>query len=160
MKISLIAAMTPDRVIGLNNTLPWHLPADLKHFKKLTQNKVVVMGHYTFNSIGKLLPDRTNVILTRRPLKVEGAKIMSSLEEVLRTFSLEKELMIIGGAQLFKQTLPIADRLYLTVIEVFLAGDVYFPEFNTNQWKEIFSERHEPDEKNHYAYRFTEWIKI
>ncbi len=153
--ISMIAAMAENRVIGLNNTMPWHLPADLAWFKKNTINKPIVMGSNTFNSIGKPLPNRRNLILTRKlDRDIEGCDLFDSPEAILADTFDEPELMITGGAQLYQLFLPMADRLYLTLIDAQLDGDTYFPEYSQFKWKETFREQHDADEKNIHPYTF------
>lgn len=157
----MIAAMAGDRVIGLKNKMPWHLPADLAWFKKNTLNKPIVMGRNTYNSIGRPLPNRRNLVLTRKIAhSIEGCELFDSPEAVLADVSDEAESMIIGGAQLYRAFLPMANRLYLTLIDANLEGDTFFPEYKTYQWKESFREQHEADEKNAYAYTFVILDKI
>ncbi|MFC3885238.1 type 3 dihydrofolate reductase [Bacillus songklensis] len=154
--ISLIAAMDENRLIGKNNDLPWRLPADLAYFKKVTMGRTVVMGRKTFESIGKPLPGRENVIVTsRQDYKAEGAAVVHSLDELLAFDNHSKELFIIGGARLYEQTLPHANRLYLTEIQEQFEGDTYFPVFNQSEWNVIFKEQGVKDEKNSYTYFFT-----
>jgi dihydrofolate reductase len=134
--ISIIAAMDNDRVIGNNNSLPWNLPADMKRFKNLTAGKPIIMGSKTFESIGKALPDRDNIVLTDD----ENYK--------------DREIMICGGASVYGQFLDRADRMYLTIIDHKFKGDAFFPEFDQSQWQEKENIRHEPDENNRYHYSF------
>ena len=143
MIISLIAAMGKNRIIGKDNSLPWKLPEDMKRFKELTQGKPVVMGRKTFESIGKPLPNRKNIILTNdKNYKKEGCIIVHSVQEALIPSKGDKEIMVIGGEQIFKEFLPIANRMYLTFIDENFEGDAYFPEYNKNEWKEIKKEEH------------------
>lgn len=151
MKISLIAAMARHRVIGKTNQLPWHLPADLKHFKALTLGKTVVMGRKTFEAIGKPLPNRKNIVLTRDiHWSSDGVIVAHAWEEVLEMCHGDEELMVIGGAQLYEQTLSKATQLYLTIIDADVEGDAYFPEWNTNEWQEVERQEQGADEKNSY----------
>ncbi|OGT27092.1 MAG: dihydrofolate reductase [Gammaproteobacteria bacterium RIFCSPLOWO2_02_FULL_42_14] len=155
MKLSLIAAVSSNRVIGNNNRLPWHLPADLKHFKNLTLGKPVIMGRKTFDSIGKPLPNRRNIVISRdKNLVIAGCEIFYSIDSALQAVSSEPEVMIIGGANLYAQTIARADQLYLTIIDAKIDGDAFFPAWDKNQWQLISQERHEADEKNQYAYCF------
>lgn len=155
MIISLIAAMDKNRVIGKKNTLPWYLPADLRHFKKLTADKPIIMGSTTFASIGKALPNRTNIVMTRDPAFVaNGCVIVYSLEEALYAANGHDEIMVIGGANIFEQFLPLANKMYLTMIDAEIDGDVYFPAWNPAEWRETSREAHLPDEKNPYSYSF------
>lgn len=154
MKLSLIVAMTKNHVIGLDNQMPWHLPADLACFKKNTLNKPVIMGRKTFESIGKALPKRRNIVLSRQGFTAENIEVVASLADALALVADQEEVMIIGGGHLFAETLARADRLYLTEIETELAGDTFFPAINTEDWQVSFSETHQADEKNQYAYCF------
>lgn len=154
----MISAVAENRVIGNKNALPWHLPADFKYFKEATSGKPIVMGLNTFKSIGeKPLPDRKNVILNNDPNYVspEGCLVAHSIDEVLEILKDEPEIMICGGASVYKQFLPLSQRLYLTFIHQDFEGDTYFPEFNINEWKEIKRIDCEPDEKNPYSYSFV-----
>src|SRR3989344_2366319 len=158
MIISMISAIAENRVIGNKNSLPWHLPADFKYFKAQTLNKPIVMGLKTFESIGsKPLPNRKNIILNNNPnYKIpENCFLARSIEEALEMTKNEDEVMICGGASVYRQFLPLVDRLYLTYIHQNFEGDTLFPEFNINEWKEISREDHEPDEKNKYSYSFV-----
>ena len=154
----MISAIAENRVIGNKNSLPWHLPADFKYFKAQTLNKPIVMGLKTFESIGsKPLPNRKNIILNNNPnYKIpENCFLARSIEEALEMTKNEDEVMICGGASVYRQFLPLADRLYLTYIHQNFEGDTLFQEFNINEWKEISREDHEPDEKNKYSYSFV-----
>jgi len=161
MVISIIAAIGNNRVIGNKNRLPWNLSADMEHFRKLTKGKPIIMGSLTFESIGKALPGRDNIVLTRDPdYKAPGCKIAYSLQEALllaensplgkRT----KEVMICGGVSIYKQYLPRTDRMYLTTIEGDFEGDAFFPEFNMKEWEEKERISYEADENNPYRYSF------
>lgn len=134
--ISLIVAYDENRVMGYNNSMPWHLPGDLAYFKKTTMGKPMIMGRKTFESIGKALPGRTNIVITRDPnYKAEGIVVAHSFEEALEIAKKEeKEIMVIGGEQIFRLALPIADVLYVTKIQHTFQGDTFFPEFG-NEWK-------------------------
>ena len=159
--ISLIVAMDKDRVIGVENKLPWHLPADLKRFKELTLGHHMIMGRKTFDSIGRPLPGRTSVIVSRQAnYKVEGCKVASSLEAALELSRGDTEIFIIGGGDLFAQALPLADRLYLTEIDLRVGrGDVYFPEISAQAWRETERVTHEPDDKNKFRYTYLTYVK-
>jgi len=155
MIISLIAAMAQNRVIGKQNQLPWHLPADLKHFKSITMDKPIVMGRKTFESIGKALPGRQNIIITRdKNFQAENCTIVHSLDEAFEITKDQEEVMVIGGASIYEQALPKTQRIYLTLIHENIEGDTYFPEWNNNEWKETSKETFEPNEKNQYKYSF------
>jgi dihydrofolate reductase len=154
--ISIIAAMAENRVIGANNALPWRLPADLGHFRRLTSGHHVIMGRRNYESIGKPLPDRTNIVITRNPeYRAPGCHVAHSLEEGLALARNDPEIFIIGGADIYRQAFDRADRLYLTLIHASVDGDTYFPEFNERQWREIDRERHQPDAKNSFGYTFV-----
>ncbi len=161
MLLSIMVAMDKNRVIGINNTLPWHLPADLQHFKKTTMGKPIVMGRKTYESIGKPLPGRRNIILTRQSdYQAAGCDIFTDIENLLDNLANESEVMIIGGAEIFKRVLPITQRLYLTLIDHEFAGDTFFPQWHANEWREVASEKHHPDANNPYPYRFVTLDKI
>ncbi len=143
--LSLIVAMAKNRVIGINNTLPWHLPADLKHFKALTMGHHIVMGRKTYESIGKPLPGRTSVVVTRnRELKIDGCIMCGSLPEAIAIAAggSDEEIFIVGGAAIFEQALSLADTLYVTEIQQDIAGDTYFPVFDKIKWRELSREKH------------------
>ncbi len=153
--ISLIAAMANNRIIGKNNALPWHLPADLKHFKNVTMGKPIVMGRKTFESIGRPLPGRQNIIVTRdKNFKAEGCTIIHKINEI-HSCTDAPEIMVIGGAEIYKQLLPQAHRLYLTFIQANFEGDSYFPQWQQDEWREIAREDHVADEINKYDYSFV-----
>jgi dihydrofolate reductase len=140
-RISIIVAMAQNRTIGINNTLPWRCPEDLKHFKALTMGHHMIMGRKTFDSIGKPLPGRTTVVVTRnQSLKIDGCIIAHSLQEAIAACRGDDEIFIVGGAELYTQALPLADTLYLTEIQQNVTGDAHFPSFKTNNWQEISRE--------------------
>ncbi|MEE9342130.1 MAG: type 3 dihydrofolate reductase [Gammaproteobacteria bacterium] len=156
MKISLIVAMAENRAIGKDNQLPWRLSADLKNFKKLTTGKPVIMGRKTFESIGKALPDRLNIVLTRDShFSAENCTVVHSLEAALTAASGAEEVMIMGGAQLYEQTLHQIDKIYLTLVHAQIDGDAFFPKLNSADWLEISRESFEADEKNTENYSFV-----
>lgn len=153
--ISLIAAMAKNRAIGINNRMPWHLPADLRHFKALTVGKPIIMGRKTWESLPGLLPDRPHIVVTRDPnYQAEGCQVVHSIEEALAAAGNVPEVMIVGGAAFYAAMLPQADRLYLTLIETTVEGDAFFPDYNPAEWCEIAHERHDADEKNPFSYSF------
>lgn len=153
MIISLIAAMGRNRVIGKDNSLPWKLPADMKRFRELTLGKPVVMGRKTFESIGKPLPNRKNIILTRdKNYRADGCIVVHSAKGALKAAEGAQEAMIIGGEQIFREFLPKASRMCLTFIGKDFEGDAYFPEYSKNEWKEVKREEHEND----YEYAFVD----
>src|SRR5215217_3254458 len=135
-RISLIVAMARNRVIGANQSIPWHLPGELKMFKSITMGHHMIMGRNTWESIGRLLPGRTTVIVTRQgDYKVPGAIIAASLEDAIAACGDDQETFVIGGAQLYTAALPIADRIYLTEVDADVAGDTFMPEFDMQQWR-------------------------
>jgi len=152
--ISLIAAVDEQGGIGRENKLLCHLPADLKHFKSLTINKPVIMGRKTYESIGRALPERLNIVLSTQPLSIDGAIVASSLEEALALTKDKPEIMIIGGAAIFHQALPIAHRIYLTVIHGTFEADVFFPVIDKNIWSCKTISNQSMDEKNNYDMTF------
>ena len=156
MTISIITAVSENNVIGLDNKLPWHLPADLKHFKSTTMGHHIIMGRKTFESFGKPLPDRVNIIITRqRDFKAGDCIVVHSLEEAIRAVKNDDEPFICGGAAIYKEALQIANKMYLTRIHGSFEGDTFFPEFDQSSWKEIQREEFEPDERNPHRYSFS-----
>ena len=160
-KISLIAAMTDNRVIGIENRLPWKLPSDMKWFRQHTLGKPIVMGRKTFESFGgRTLPERHNIVITRDvAYKLEQASVVHSIDEALTVAGDVDEIMIIGGASFYEQMLPQADRLYLTFVHADIEGDAWFPPVDFSQWREL--ERHDQpaDEKNAYAHTFVIYVR-
>ena len=146
--ISIIVAMAENNVIGAGNDIPWYIPEDLKHFKTITMGKPCIMGRKTFESIvarlGKPLPGRTSIVISKSGYTHEGAKTASTIETTIEIAKEEsaEEIMIIGGAQIYEQTLPIADRLYLTKVHETYDGDAFFPEINNSDWKTLSEENH------------------
>lgn len=157
MIVSAIVAMARNRVIGQHNQIPWYLPADLKFFKKTTLHHHVIMGRNTFLSIGRPLPLRTNIVVTRDPFFIaSGCLIAHSVEEALRMAidNGEEEAFIIGGGQIYEQSQAYWDRIYCTLVEADIDGDVFFPETNPETWTLISSEPHPADDRNAFAYTF------
>jgi dihydrofolate reductase len=151
--ISLIAAMSTHHVIGINNTLPWHLPADLQHFKQLTLGHPIIMGRKTFESIGRALPGRTNIIISRNGFDAPpNCTVVDSIEAAIEFCVNEPELFIIGGAQIYQQAITLANRLYLTEIETNIKGDAHFPEFSEKDWRET---RRDKNQNETYRYDFV-----
>lgn len=153
MKISLIAAMAEDRVIGIKNRLPWKLPADMQWFRKHTLGKPIIMGRKTFESFGgRPLPDRTNIVISHdRNYQAEGIVVAHSIDEALKAAGDVDEVMIIGGASFYEQMLERADRFYLTEVQGHFEGDAWFPEYEKFNWHEVSREQHSADAKNAYA---------
>ena len=156
-KISLIAAMADNRVIGIENRLPWKLPSDMQWFRQHTLGKPIIMGRKTFESFGgRTLPERHNIVITRDPeYCIKNASVVHSVDEAMALVGDVAEVMIIGGESFYAQMLPQADRLYLTYVHAEIAGDAWFPEIDFSQWQEV--ERHDQpaDEKNAYAHSFV-----
>ncbi|MEH3115605.1 dihydrofolate reductase [Pedobacter terrae] len=154
--LSIAVAIGENYAIGKNNQLLWHMPADLKFFKQTTSGHTVIMGRKTFDSVGKPLPNRRNIVITRdTQLKIEGVEVLNSLEEALAfTKTEEKQVFIVGGAEIYKQALPKTQTLYLTTIHHSFEADTFFPEIDRKEWKVISIEPHKADEKNKYNYTF------
>ena len=154
--VSIIVAMAKNHVIGKENDMPWHLPADLKHFRAMTSGKPIIMGRKTYESIGRPLPKRHNIIISRNSdYKVEGCDVVDSLEAAVTLAGDVEELFIIGGGFLYNQTIDQVDRLYLTFIDLEVEGDTFFPNYDHLSAIKTFSEHHQKDEKNTYDYEFT-----
>jgi len=161
MIISIITAMDDNRLIGKENGLPWKVPADLQFFKKVTMSKPIIMGRKTFESIGRPLPGRRNIIITRdQSFKAEGCDVVFSLESAINAVSDIDEAMVIGGANIYQQFMPKADRLYLTKISGEFEGDAWFPEINFSEWDLSEKEDHHADEKNETDYSFQVFERI
>ena len=155
MIISMIAAMADNRIIGKDNQMPWHLPADFAWFKRCTMGKPVVMGRKTYESIGRPLPGRLNIVISRdASLSIEGVTTVTSIEQALDVAGEVEEVMIIGGGAIYAACLPMANKLYITHIEAEIQGDTQFPDWG-NEFKETYSEAYQADEKNAYNMRFT-----
>ncbi|MDD9266363.1 dihydrofolate reductase [Paenibacillus sp. GCM10023248] len=154
MSISFIFAMDRNRAIGVNNTLPWHLPADLKFFKAVTMGHPILMGRKTYESIGKPLPGRRNIVLTQNPAyRAEGCEVIHSVSEAVQAFR-DEELFVIGGAEIFRLFASEVDRMYITFIEHEFAADTYMSELDLSDWTLVSSEQGERNEKNPYEYYF------
>lgn len=158
MIISAIVATDINNVIGKDNDIPWRLPADLKYFKRRTLNHHIIMGRKTFESIGRPLPKRTNIIVTRNPFYIaSNCLVTSSIQEALQLAkdNGEEEVFIIGGGEIYRQSIALCNRVYLTLVDTVIEnGEVFFPELSTEEWEEISSETHQPDEKNEFTYTF------
>ncbi|MFW2440148.1 MAG: type 3 dihydrofolate reductase [Arenicellales bacterium] len=158
MRISIIVAMDEGRVIGAEGGMPWHLPADLKFFKSVTMGKPIIMGRSTYESIGKPLPGRTNIVITRNNgLKLDGCRLAHSVDEALAIAKEEsaEEVMIIGGGKIYEQTLERVDRLYLTQIAVHMVGDTYFPVIKPDEWQEVSRLQHAADGDSPFDLEFV-----
>lgn len=166
-KISMIAAMANGRIIGADNAMPWHLPADLKHFKKITMGKPVVMGRKTYQSIGRALPNRKNIVISRSQFSCDDASVVPSIDEALQMAQQvleqastieneQREIMIIGGGAIYEQCLPLAERLYLTFIDLDIKGDTEFPDYEqAAEWVTINKMHHTSDANNPFNYQFV-----
>ncbi len=155
MTTSLIFAMSENRVIGRDGDLPWHLPRDLKHFKKLTVGHPIIMGRKTYDSIGKPLPKRRSLVLSRDPdYQPEGVEVVSSLEHALELTAHDDEAFVIGGAGVLVEALPRADRLYLTLVHAEVEGDVVFPPVDDRTWHLVSDDRHPADDRHAYPFSF------
>ncbi|VFP88738.1 type 3 dihydrofolate reductase [Candidatus Erwinia haradaeae] len=152
--ISLIAAISVNRVIGLRNKIPWNLPADRKWFKVMTLHKPILMGRKTWESIALPLEGRLNIVISRQHLDIEGVRSVVTIEQALTQVKTEKELMVIGGGSIYQQMIPKAERLYLTYIDTEVEGDIYFPVYNLEKWKIIFSQVVDSDNDNPYRLVF------
>jgi dihydrofolate reductase len=161
MKLALIVAAARNRAIGLHNKMPWHLPEDLKYFKRVTLGKPVIMGRNTFESIGRPLPGRPNIVISRNAgYKAEGITLVTSLDEALAAAERllpagQDEVMVIGGAQIYAQALPLATRLYLTEVDAEPEADAFFPVIVRNEWRESARVSHPACERNPYPYSFV-----
>jgi len=150
--------MDRNRLIGNQDALPWKLPADMQWFRKQTMGKPILMGRKTFESIGKPLPKRQNIVLSRQTdLKIEGCSVVQSLDEAKATVPDANEIMVIGGAEIYKLLLPQADQLYITHIDESFEGDAWFPAYDLESWQRVQDEPHQADEKNMYNYHFEIW---
>jgi dihydrofolate reductase len=159
--IAAIVAVSENGVIGSDNRLPWHLPDDLKRFKALSLGKPVVMGRRTFDSIGKPLPGRTNIVVSRRPgLAIAGAVVAQSFDTALAAAGDVPEIVVIGGAEIFRQALPHTNVIHLTRVHAQVAGNVVFPELDPDQWRETLVEHHPADERHQYAFTFVTLQRI
>ena len=160
-RISIIVAMAKNRVIGANGAIPWHLPEELKRFKNLTMSHHIVMGRKTWESIGRLLPGRETVVVTRqKDYRVPGATVVHSLPDAIAASGNDKQIFVIGGAALFAEALPQAGRLYLTTVDVEVPGDAYMPEFDISRWREVASESVAADARNQYAFQLKTYERI
>jgi dihydrofolate reductase len=158
--ISIIVACSENNVIGKDNGLIWRLSNDLKRFKALTTGHAIVMGRKTFEAIGRPLPNRRNIILSKNLESMEGCEIMRSADEVLELAkSTDEELFIIGGGQVYEQILPFADKLYLTLVHTVAEGDTFFPTLNRDEWTEVARESFKADEKNEFDYEFVDYLR-
>ena len=153
MTVSLVVAASKNNVIGRDGELPWHLPEDLRHFRRITTGKPVIMGRKTFESIGRPLPDRHNIVMTRDPdYAAEGCDVVESVAEALDVAGDADEVMVIGGGQVYRDFLPRADRIYMTRVQAEVQGDTRFPRIEGNAWRLVSAEHHAADEKHEFAF--------
>lgn len=154
MIISAIVAIAENHAIGKNNQLLWYLPNDLKHFKQITSGHTVIMGRKTYESVGKPLPNRRNVIITRQKIEIPGCEVVNNIDAALGLCAAEQEAFIIGGAEIYKLAMPLTDRIYLTIVHRSFEGDAFFPPISISEWAETERQDFEADEKNNIPYSF------
>jgi len=154
MTVSIIVAIGENHAIGKNNQLLWHMPNDLKHFKDITSGRTIIMGRKTFDSVGKPLPRRRNIVVTRQDIIIPGCEVVKSIEDGLALCKNEDEVFIGGGAEIYKLAMHLTDRIYLTIIHKSFDADTFFPEIDKSEWKEVKREDFELDEKNPLPYSF------
>jgi dihydrofolate reductase len=160
MTVSIVVAIAENNAIGKNNELLWYLPTDLKHFKQITNGHPIIMGRKTFDSIGKPLPNRRNIVITRSAgLEIPGAEVCHTLAEAIALCKAEKEVFIVGGAEIYRQAINNTDKIYLTRVHAQYEADAFFPEIDQKEWKEVDTEAHQPDEKNNVAYTFSTLLR-
>ncbi len=157
MIVSLVAALDENRLIGSDNGMPWYLPADFRHFKKITMGKPVIMGRKTFESIGKPLPGRQNIVISRSGFVAEGVSSVDSIDAALKLVANIDEVMIIGGANIYQQMIGLADRLYLTHVNAVCEGDAWFPDLVLSEWDVTNETKVESDEKNNFSFRIVSY---
>jgi dihydrofolate reductase len=156
----LVAAMGRNRIIGAHGRLPWRLPADMRFLRSISMNKAVLMGRLTFESIGKPLPQRRNVVISRRgALGADGVEVVTSLGAALSHLASAPEVLVLGGQTLYEQTLPIASELVLTRIDEDFEGDAYFPSFDEHSFERVWAEEHPADDENPHPFRFERWTR-
>jgi len=159
-KITIIAAMARNLAIGFNGDMPWHLPGELKHFKETTMGKPIVMGRKTWESIGRPLPGRQNIVVTRnRSFQARGCDLAGSLDQAVQ-IARGEEVMVIGGGQLYQQALAVSDRMILTRVDCEPEADTWFPEWQSSEWRQVSLRSESADERNPYAYQVIEWVRV
>ncbi|KIO75159.1 dihydrofolate reductase [Pedobacter lusitanus] len=160
MIVSIIVAIAENNGIGKDNQLLWHLPADLRHFKNTTSGHTVIMGRKTFDSVGKPLPNRRNIVITRSSsLEIPGVEVVNTLDAAIALCDPSEEVFIVGGAEIYKMAMDITDKIYLTVVKGDYEADTFFPAIDPDIWKEESSSSHEPDEKNSIGYTFSTLVR-
>lgn len=160
MTVIIVVAIAENYAIGKNNQLLWHMPADLKHFKQITSGHTVIMGRKTYDSVGKPLPNRRNIIITRQDITIPGCEVVKSVDEALELCLSEEEVFIVGGAEIYKLAMDKTDRIYLTIIHHSFDADSFFPEIDYLEWKEVSKEDYPADEKHKYSYSFITLERI
>jgi dihydrofolate reductase len=161
VRISIIVAASANNAIGVDGDLPWRLPEDLRRFKAITMGKPMIMGRATYESIGRALPGRQSIVLSRQPgFEAEGCDVVSSVADALETAGDVEEVMIIGGGKVYTEFLPMTDRIYLTRVDTEIDGDTYLPEIAAKEWKRIESEGHLASEDREYGFSFEVWERI
>ncbi len=160
MIVTIVVAIAENHAIGKDNKLLWHLPNDLKHFKEITTGHTIIMGRKTYESVGKPLPNRRNIIVTRQNITIEGCEAVNSIEAALALCADDAEAFIVGGAEIYKQAMKLTDRIYLTVVHQKFEADSFFPEISKPEWKEVYREDHEPDNKNAIPYSFITFERV
>jgi dihydrofolate reductase len=161
MQLSIIVAVAENNVIGAGNRLPWRLPDDLRRFKALSLGKPVVMGRRTFDSIGRPLPGRTNIVISRQPgLRIDGCIVTLSVDAALAAAHPAAEVIIIGGAEIYRQVLPRTNRIHMTRVHAYIEGDVLFPELHAEEWREVDIEHHPADDRHAHAFSFITLERI
>ena len=159
--ISLIVAMANNRVIGANGSIPWHLPAELKWFKTITMGHHMIMGRNTWESIGRILPGRTTVVVSRQPAyEVPGAIVARSFGEAVAACKDDDEIFVIGGAQLYEASLPVADRIYLTEVDADVKGDTFMPALDMTEWRAGDVTAHPADDRHQYRFKLTVYDRV
>jgi dihydrofolate reductase len=160
MIISIVVAIAENNAIGKENKLLWHLPADLKHFKTITTGHPIIMGRKTYESVGKPLPNRRNIVITRdTSLRLPGVEVVSTLDAAIALCEGTEEIFIGGGAEIYKMAMHLTDRIYLTVVKAVFDADTFFPPILPEEWEETSREDHEPDEKNALGYTFSTLLR-
>ena len=154
MIVSIVVAISENHAIGKDNKLLWYLPRDLKHFKEITTGHTIIIGRKTYDSVGKPLPNRRNIVITRKNIAIEGCEVVNSVEAALALCKDEAEVFIVGGAEIYQQAMHLTDRIYLTIVHAKFEADAYFPEIKEDIWIEVERDDHEPDDRNLLPYSF------
>ena len=161
MLVTIVVAMDRNRLIGDGDRLPWRLPADLRRFKSLTMGKSIVMGRRTHESIGRALPGRRNIVLSRnRDFRAEGCEVLADLGTALERAEDADEVMIVGGAQIYAQALPLTGRMHLTLVDAVFSGDTWFPDYDEREWREVYREDHAAGEESGFAFSFVDVERV